>query len=395
MQVDPMPLFLVLALVSAARSSTDTARAVDVLLGPVALAYTASSATALPHGADLRLLLALTRHVTETGEVRLTVPALLQAAGLGYGGRQHEALFAALDRLAAVTYTVQQAPAALGLPGEVRLVTPACRLPTGELQLEVSPTVLAQVLRVRASPPRAPGIPKVPAARWRCTACWTRCNRCRVRVRPGRSACRSWGCASFWVCPAAQRQNARRALLAMVEDLGAAGVVSRAQVVGQGRRARLEIADAGPDAASVALLCSERVSRARAITLVRRHGAVGVRRCLDRAREVRADTEARGGQIKSWTGLLCNVLDDPERYGAPVVPVVSAPAPPRPVIALSEEPPVVYSSADVIRLARTFGRRVLKEADLDALRRRLDAGQEDADALGRRLVQAVSTRTAG
>ncbi|WP_029481649.1 hypothetical protein [Deinococcus marmoris] len=391
MQVDVMPPVLLLAPVSAARTSADTVRTVDVLLGPVALAYTANSATALPHGADLRALLALTRHVTETGEVRLTVPTLLQAAGLGYGGRQHEALFAALDRLAAVTYTVQQAPVALGLTGEFRLVTPACRLPSGELQLELSPEMLAQVLRVRASPARTwhPEIPSGALALYGVLD--------TLQQLPGQGQTGALSLLSMGLCEllglSGRADNARRALLTMVEDLRGAGYISRAEIKGQGRRARLEIADAGPDAESVALLCGERVSRSRASSFARRHGAVGVRQCLDRAREVRAETEARGGQVKSWPGLLCNVLDDPERYGALVTPVVSAPAPPRPPTTPPEEPPVVYSGAEVVRLARTFGRDVLTEADLGALRRRLDAGQEDADVLGRRLVQAVSTRT--
>ncbi|AIZ45167.1 hypothetical protein QR90_08705 [Deinococcus radiopugnans] len=393
MQVDPMPPLLLLAPVSAARTSADTTRTVDVLLGPVALAYTASSDTALPHGADLRVLLALARHVTETGEVRLTVPALLQAAGLGYGGRQHAVLYATLDRLAAVTYTVHQAPAALGLPGEFRLVTPACRLPTGELQVEVSLEMLAQVLRVRANsaPTWHPEVPSSALALYGVLD--------TLHQLPGQGQTGALSLPLLGLCEllglSGRPDNARRALLAMVGDLRAAGVVSRAQVIGQGRRARLEVADAGPDAASVALLCNERVSRSRAINFARRHGAVGVRRCLDRAREVRADTEARGGQVKSWPGLLCNVLDDPERYGALMAPVVSAPAPPRPVIVPPEESPVVHGRADVVRLARTFGRKVLTEADLDALQRRLDAGsEEEAAALGRRLIQAVSTRTA-
>lgn len=97
--------------------------------------------------------------------------------------------------------------------------------------------------------------------------------------------------------------NARRALLAMVEDLRGAGYLSRAGIKGQGRRARLEIADAGPDAESVALLCGERVSRSRAISFVRRHGAAGVRQCLSRARQS-ARTWKRGAN--RWrTGRAC------------------------------------------------------------------------------------------
>ena len=185
MQVDPMaPLFL---LVSAARSSTDTTRTVDVLLGTVALAYTARSATALPYGADLRVLLALIRHVTVTGEVRLTVPALLQAAG-GYGGRQHEALFAALDRLAPSPTRSSRPRHSWGFR-RIPTMKPDYCLSSGELQIELSPELLAQVLGVRAHP-RPPSGPRFPAARWRCTACSTRCNSCRVRGRPGRSACR-------------------------------------------------------------------------------------------------------------------------------------------------------------------------------------------------------------
>ena len=391
MQVDPMLPVLLLAPISAARTSTDTVRSVDVTLGTVALAYTASSATALPHGADLRVLLALTRHVTETGEVRLTVPTLLQAAGLGYGGRQHEVLFAALDRLAAVTYTVHQAPAVLGLSGEFRLVMPACRLPTGELQIEVSPELLAQVLRVRASP--APTWrPEVPS---RALALYGVLD--TLQQLPGQGQTGALSLPLLGLCEllglSGRPDNARRALLAMVEDLRAAGYISRAESKGQGRRARLEIADAGPDAASVALLCGERVSRSRAITFVRRHGAVGVRQCLNRAREVRADTEARGKQVTNWTGLLCNVLDDPDRYGALVAPVVPAPVAPPSAVTPPAEPDVVYDTADVIRLVRTFGKGTLKEPHQQALRQRLDDGHEDPQAWGRRLSQAITSRT--
>ncbi|MBB6017779.1 hypothetical protein [Deinococcus radiopugnans] len=384
------PLFL-LALVSAARSSTDTTRSVDVLLGTVALAYTARSATALPYGADLRVLLALIQQVTETGEVRLTVPALLQAAGLGYGGRQHEALFAALDRLAAVTYTVQQAPAALGLPGAFRLVMPAFRLPGGELQIEVSPEMLAQVLRVRANP--APTFrPEIPSS---ALALYGVLD--TLQQLPGQGQTGALSLPLLGLCEllglSGRPDNARRALLAMVEDLRSAGYISRAEIRGQGRRARLEIADAGPDAESVALLCGERVSRSRATTFVRRHGAAGVRRCLNRAREVRADMEDRGGQVKNWTGLLCNVLDDPDRYGALVAPVVPAPVAPPSAVTPLAEPDVVYDSADVIRLVRALGKGTLKEPHQQALRQRLDGGHEDPQAWGRRLSQAVASDT--
>ncbi|QLG11526.1 hypothetical protein HLB42_12605 [Deinococcus sp. D7000] len=384
-----MPPVLLLAPVSAARSSTDTTRTVDVTLGTVALAYTASSATALPHGADLRVLLALIRHVTEAGEVRLTVPALLQAAGLGYGGRQHEALFAALDRLAAVMYTIQQAPAALNLPGEFRLVMPAFRLPTGELQVEVSPPVLAQVLRVRAHPAPTwrPEIPSSALALYGVLD--------TLQQLPGQGQTGAFSLPLLGLCEllglSGRPDNARRALLAMVEDLRGAGYLSRAGIKGQGRRARLEIADAGPDAESVALLCGERVSRSRAISFVRRHGAAGVRQCLSRARQVRADMEARGKQVANWTGLLCNVLDDPDRYGALVAPVVILPAAPPQPASPPEEPPAVYSSADVVRLARTFGRGV--QLDLGVLRQHMDDGHEDPQALGRRLLQAIASRT--
>ncbi|GGM16603.1 hypothetical protein [Deinococcus aerophilus] len=356
----------------------------------MALAYTARSAVALPYGADLRVLMALTRHVTETGEVRLTVPALLQASGLGYGGRQHTALYAALDRLSAVTYAVHRAPAFLGLTGEFRLLKPAALLPSGELQIEVSPEVLAQVLRARACP--TPGIrPEIPSG---ALALYGVLG--ALRQLPGQTG-GALGLPLMPLCGllglSGRPDNARRALLTMVDDLRAAGVIGGVQVPGQGRRARLEIADAGPDAASVTLLCAERVSRARASNFVRQHGAAGVRRCLERVRQVRADTEARGGQVKNWPGLLCNVLDDPERYGAHAAPVVTAPAAPQQVAAPPEEPPVVYGSADVTRLVRAFGRGALSEAELRALQRRLDAGQGDADALGRRVVHALASRT--
>ncbi|CAM4416760.1 hypothetical protein [Deinococcus marmoris] len=391
MQVDPMPSVLLLAPISAARTSNDTVRSVDVTLSTVALAYTASSATALPHGADLRVLLALTRHVTEAGEVRLTVPALLQAAGLGYGGRQHEALFAALDRLAAVTYTVHQAPAFLGLTGEFRLVMPAFRLPGGELQVEVSPEMLAQVLRVRANPAPTwrPEIPSSALALYGVLDA--------LQQLPGQAGSGALSLPLLGLCEvlglSGRPDNARRALLAMVEELRVAGYVSRAQPVGQGRRARLEIADAGPDAESVALLCGDRVSRSRATSFVRRHGAVGVRQCLDRARQVRAETEARGKQVANWTGLLCNVLDDPDRYGALVAPVVPAPVAPPSAVTPPAEPDVVYGSADVIRLVRALGKGTLKEPHQEALRQRLDGGHEDPQAWGRRLSQAVASDT--
>ena len=143
----------------------------------------------------------------------------------------------------------------------------------------------------------------------------------------------------------------------------------------------------------MALLCGERVSRSRAITFVRRHGAVGVRRCLNRARQVRAEMEARGKQVANWTGLLCNVLDDPDRYGALVAPVVPAPVAPPSAATPPAEPDVVYGSADVIRLVRALGKGTLKEPHLEALRRRLDGGHEDPQAWGRRLSQAVASGT--
>lgn len=318
MQVEHVLPLMSLAPVGAARSSAPTSRTVDVVLGRVSLAYTATSPVGLPHGADLRVLLALLAHAADDGQVRMGVPALLRAAQFGAGGRQHAAVFAALDRLGAAHYTVTRAPSALGLPPTFTLVTWAGQAPDGELHVELGPDLAAQLRGARARPARrAADVPNAALALYGVLE--------TLRRVPGLDGEPGWRLPVAATCALlglpGRGDNARRSLLTVAGALQTAGHVGGVQVDGR----QLVIADVGPDAGLVALLRSEGLSRSSATTFARTLGEQ-VRPCLARAREVRQDGERRGRPVRRWTALLADVLHHPDKYDVHSRPPVS-PAP--------------------------------------------------------------------
>ncbi|CAM4001634.1 hypothetical protein [Deinococcus marmoris] len=251
MQFYRVPPLMVLAPISAARSTAPTNRNVDVVLGQISLAYTATSPLALPHGADLRVLFALMTHAADDGQVQVSIPTLLRTADMGTGGRQHGALFSALDRLRDVTYMVQRAPQVLGLPNQFKLVSWAGLAPGGQLHVELSPGLAVQMRGCRAHPaPRQtlniPGnalvlysllevlrtLPEgMDTGQWRLPVDAT----CELLGLPGRG------------------DNARRSLMSMGAALKTSGSIAKVQVIGRGNSTQLVIDDRGPDATVMAL----------------------------------------------------------------------------------------------------------------------------------------------
>lgn len=379
----PLPVML-LAPVSAARSHADLARSVDVVLGRISVAWTATSTLALPHGADLRVLLALTDAATDDGQIQTGVPALLGAAHLGAGGRQQAALFAALSRLSAVSYTVQRAPQALGLSTEFRLLSWAEQAAGGQLHAELSPELTAQLCAARVRPtPRS--VPDVPSGALALHGVLE-----TLRYRPGMFENGQWRLPVTATCELlglpGRGDNARRSLLTMVAALQKAGYVSSYQC----GPADLILHDAGPDAELVALLTREGLGRTSATTLARSLGEL-VRPCLARARQVRDDSAARGKPVRSWTRLLADVLHHPDKYDVRALPPVVPQAAARVAAATLPELPDGAPTPDaeaMIRLLRLLAPKKFTESELGAIHRRIQGGLEDASALSSRVTRA-------
>lgn len=389
MQVDHTLSLMMLVPVVAARSTAPTSRKVDVVLGRVSLVYTATSPLGLPHGQDLRVLLALTTNASDDGHVRLSMPALLREADLGAGGRQHAVVFAALDRLTSVTYTVQNAPKALGLPSEFRLILWAGLAPDGQLHAELSPDLAAQLCAARARPTRR-NVPNIPSNALALHGLLE-----TLRRQPGMFEGGQWHLPVAATCELlglpGRGDNARRSLLTMLAALKTTGHVS------QVRRDQdhMIITDAGPDAELIKLLTREGLSRTSATTFARTLGDL-VPSCLERAREIRHDSEQRGKPVNNWTKLLAKVLHYPDQFDVRSQPPALRPITPKPMdmgpLIMSPELAITApaSEADaVIRLLKGVARKKLTDAELAALRLRVENGLEDAAEMSQRISQAM------
>ncbi|WP_075829951.1 hypothetical protein [Deinococcus marmoris] len=242
---------MVLAPVSATRSTAPTSRNVDVRLGQIHLVYTATSPLTLPHGSDLRVLLALMTHAADDGQVQVGLPTLLRTADMGMGRRQHVALFGALDRLREVRYTVQRAPQILGLPSQFKLVTWAGLAPDGQLQIEFSPEVASQIRGCHSHP--APGntsdIPGNALALYSVLEA--------LETLPEGMDRGQWHLpvdATYELLALPGRDDkARRSLMSMGAALQTAGYSANMQVIGRGNNTQLVIDNRGLDPTAMAL----------------------------------------------------------------------------------------------------------------------------------------------